>query len=213
MTVNRGKIDYCWLKALATLLFTAMPLLAFADRQQVADTAFYARYSFIRLLDARDTLTITDEEFFDEAAKVVFPEDRYRLPKDNDLLNELEQTIIPRINADSLQLVRIILRGAASPDGPLKHNRQLGRKRVESLSDFVISRLELPVADSLVTADAVIEDYPSLCLMMRRANDPDYAIVQDLCDRYLKDDDLRSLKKELREAKDSVLWRRLYRTY
>lgn len=193
------------------LCISTMPMVAFAA-VQVSDPAFYARYSFLRLLEADDTLTLSDEDFFDEAAKVIFPVNQYRLPEGNALLTELEKTIIPQINADSLQLVRMVFRGAASPDGPVEGNRRLGQQRVASLFDFVVSRLAFPVADSLLSVDAVIEDYHSLCLMMRRANDPDYAIVQQLCDQYL-DEDLAVLKRELQQAKRGQLWRRLLTTY
>ena len=179
---------------------------------QVSDPAFYTRYSFLRLLEADDTLTLSDEAFFDEAAKVVFPVNQYRLPEGDALLAELEQTIIPQINADSLQLVRMVFRGAASPDGPVEGNRRLGQQRVASLFDFVTSRLAFPVADSLLSVDAVIEDYHSLCLMMHRAGDPDYELVQGLCDRLL-DQDLPLLKKELQQARQGQLWRRLLTTY
>ena len=107
------------------LYISTMPL-AVSAAVQVSDPTFYARYSFLRLLEADDTLMLSDEAFFDEAAKVVFPVNEYLLPEGNALLSELEHTIIPQINADSLQLVRMVFRGAASPVGPVEGNRLLG---------------------------------------------------------------------------------------
>ena len=154
----------------------------------------------------------SDDEFFDAAAKVVFPVAKTTLPLDAPLFNELSTRIIPRINADSLQLVRLMLRGAASPEGPVELNKRLGQQRVQALFDFLNSRMEFPVVDSLFTIETDIEDYNSLLLLMRRAGDPDYALVKGLCDRFLAQD-LVELKKQLQGVNQGQLWRRLLATY
>ena len=177
------------------------------------DSVFYLNYPFIFILDDdEEPQELSDEEFFDVAAKVVFPVNKTVLPVGTPLLQELEKSVIPHINADSLQLLRMVFRGAASPEGSVANNQRLGKERVKNLYEWVTSRMAFPVADSLLSIDADIEDYASLCLMMSRANDPDYAFVKDLCDRY-QDHDLNTLKLKLRQARQGRLWNRLLLTY
>lgn len=179
----------------------------------LSDSAFYQQYPYIFILDNNEApRQLTDEEFFDHAACVVFPVNCTGLPADNELLRELDSRIIPQLNADSLRLLRIVFRGAASPEGPVLNNNRLGRLRVQSLYDFVTSRLAFPVTDSLLSIETDIEDYRSLCLMMRRAGDPDYQLVQQLCDHWT-DQGLPLLKSKLQAVRNGQLWQRLLRTY
>lgn len=201
-----------WLFSLASLSIAGVlwPQTAKAAMSS-ADSLFYSRYSYICILeDGEQPPTITDEQFFSQAGKVVFPVGRSELPRDSKLLRELDASVIPHLNADSLRLVRLVFRGAASPEGPTALNQRLGRQRVQSLFDFVTSRMKFPVADSLFTIDADIEDYRSLCLMMRQAGDADYGVVQGLVDRYA---DQAVLKQQLQAADGGKLWKRLLATY
>ncbi len=178
-----------------------------------SDQAYSRNFPFVYVVeDGQSMPQITDEQFFDHAATVVFPVGVSRLPNNSSVLEEIEKSVLPRLNADSLQLVRIIFRGAASPEGPVELNRQLGRQRVKNLCQWVFDRLQFPVADSLFSIDAEIEDYPSLCLMMRRSGDPDYALVQHLCDTWLAND-VSQLKSQLQRAQQGRLWTRLLSTY
>ena len=202
--------------ALATLLlvlWTSMQSMTAGAMTLRVDSAFYQNYPFIFIVDDdEEPQPLSDETFFDVAAKVVFPVNKTMLPLGSPLLQELERNVIPHINADSLQLLRMVFRGAASPEGSVANNQRLGQERVKNLYDWVTSRMAFPVADGLLSIDADIEDYQSLCLMMSRANDPDYAFVKDLCDRY-QDQDLNTLKTKLRQAQYGRLWNRLLLTY
>ena len=178
-----------------------------------SDTTFYSNYPYIFIVeDGKEPQPLTDEQFFDSAAKVVFPVSKTELPANSPLLHELETTVIPHINADSLQLLRMMFRGAASPEGPVSLNERLGQQRVKNLFDWVTNRMAFPVADSLFIIDADIEDYHSLRLMMNRANDPDYELVRDLCDQY-EHQDLNVLKQKMQAVRKGSLWRRLLTTY
>ena len=75
--------------------------------------------------------------------------------------------MLPDINRDSLQLVQLIIRGAASPEGPVKLNQKLGSQRAQALFDFIQSRLAFPLSSRYFSLDVDIEDYSTLCLMMR----------------------------------------------
>ena len=157
--------------------------------------------------------TVGDEEFLDQAGKVVFVVNRYDRYTNDSLLHTLETQILPRINQDSLKLVRLVVRGAASPEGPIANNRMLGSRRVEALASFLRARLSVPVDEQSFTTEAVTEDYRLLLAMMRRAGDADLAIVQEICDQYLPNNDYALLKSALQRQQGGRLWRRLLREY
>lgn len=173
----------------------------------------YSAYPYIRFVEYGDTLGMSDEDFFNIAGKVVFPVNQYRLNPSDPLLRELDQVVLPDLNRDSLQLVQMIIRGAASPEGPTQVNQKLGTKRAEAILDFVKSRLSFPISSKKFMLDVDIEDYTTLCLMMRRANDPDYDFVKSLVDRYESAGQPAQLKRELQTARGGQLWRRLLKEY
>jgi hypothetical protein len=188
-----------------------LPTQAFAV-PSLHNATFYQTYPYVIILDDDEPIpTLTDEQFFDWAACIVFPVNKWDLPKGNSLLNELEQRVIPQFNLDSLQLVKMMFRGTASPEGPLSFNTMLGERRAQSLHHFMAEHMAFPVADSLLSVDNFIEDYASLCLLMRRANDPDYDLVQGLVSQY--GDQVSVLKNKLKAARNGNLWYRLLRTY
>lgn len=180
------------------------------------DLSFYEQFPFIRFAETpeeADMMRLSDDEFLDEAGRVEFRVNRYDVLTNDSLLRLLDEVIIPRIRRDSLHLLRMVLRGAASPEGPFDNNRMLGQKRVEMLGDFMKERVSVPTRLAPFNTEVVIEDYRLLCTMMRRAGDPDYAQVQELCDRYLPEGDFTPLKVKLQQAKGGRLWRRLLKEY
>ena len=183
--------------------------------RSVSDTlSFYDRYPFIRIVPPNSELApVTDEEFFNTSARVIFPVNKFVLPKNDSLLRLLSGTIFPRINSDSLRLKKLLFRGAASPEGPLRWNRTLGNNRMNALYRFVRQHISTASADTLSQRDVDVEDYRTLCIMMRQAGDRDYGQVQALCDVYLAKDDLPTLKRRLMQVHQGRLWHRLLRTY
>lgn len=179
------------------------------------DDTKYAPYSYIRIIGDKDTIDfskITDEQFFDLAGKVIFPINKYTLPTLDSLVMELKNQVLPLINKDSLQLVKMMLRGAASPEGPTHWNKFLGEKRAEALMQFLGENLVLPT-DSDFNMEINIEDYRTLCVLMHRRGDKDYGYVQALCDQYLPKNQTAKLKTTLRNARQGTLWLRLFREY
>ena len=193
----------------------ALPKSAMFSPALPVDTARYAAYPYVRFLGENDSINIDDETFYDIAGRVIFNINKYNLPKNDSLLKELEEKVLPMINEDSLQMAYMMIRGAASPEGPFKFNRFLGNKRAEALFDFVSSHLAVPVKEESFDMQVTIEDYRTLCLLMRRAGDKDYDYVQSVCDEYLSEseDDLYRLKQTLVKAQGGRLWLRLYREY
>ena len=178
----------------------------------VTDTTAYHSYSYIRFLNEKDSINLSDEEFFDIAGKIIFPINKWNLPKRDSLIMQLEQEVVPLINRDSLELVHMILRGAASPEGPTHFNKFLGEKRAETLLNFIKENLSVPTGDNF-DMEIDIEDYRTLCLMMRRMGDKDYGYVQAMCDQYLPKKQIDKLKSTLRSARQGTLWLRLFREY
>lgn len=225
------------------------------------DSIFYARYTYVRVLDADEPVPqLSDEEFFDRSASIIFPVAKTNLPSisESPLLTELERDIIPHFNSDTLRLVRIDIRGAASPEGRWAFNQKLGQQRTEALLRFfaqrmmvgnnrayktdgannansgygsnnanAISAMSVGVgfpdaantaaatddsSATLLASRSLVEDYPTLCLLMRRAGDPDYTLVRDLTDRYLATDPA-TLKRRLQAERGGALWQHLLRTY
>ena len=179
----------------------------------IPDSSFYNQYPFVRFVNENDSLTLTDEQFFDQAGKIIFPVNKTALPQNDSLLSELSTKVIPQMNKDSLELTRILLRGAASPEGPFWNNKSLGHGRANSLLEFLKKNLQNPVSDDVLSSEIVVEDYRSLCLLMRRAGDPDYELVSKLCDTYLPNHCYTLLKNRLMQVKDGKLWKRLLRQY
>ena len=173
------------------------------------DTTAYKDYPYIQFINKNDSIKITDEQFYDLAGKVIFPINKYYLPKKDSLVMQLENEVFPLINRDSLELAYMILRGAASPEGPIRFNKFLGEKRAETILNFIKQNIEVP-ADFNMEID--IEDYRTLCLMMRRMGDKDYGYVQAMCDQYLPNN-VAKLKATLRAARQGTLWLRLFREY
>ena len=201
---------------LLTLIMIAMP-----ERLQARDLAatedradsILTTNTYIRFVGEGETINLSDEEFFDNAGRVVFPVNDYRLPPDAPLLKQLESEVLPAINREGYALSHIYIRGAASPDGPYANNKKLGEKRAKALTDFVVSRLSVPVSDDSFNLDVDFEDYRSLCLFLSRAQDSNYAYVKSLCDKYLPSNNVAQLKKELQKAQGGKLWKHLLTNY
>ena len=180
------------------------------------DSTFYGHYPFIRFIDAQEDaalVRLSDQEFLDKAGKVVFKVNTYDTFTNDSLLQLLEKEIIPRINKDSLRLRRLIVRGAASPEGSVPNNRMLGRRRTETLSLFLRAHLSVPVDEQSLSTEVVSEDYRLLLAMMQRANDPATGIVRSLCDRHLPRYEYTILKRKLQQLQGGTLWRHLQKEY
>ena len=218
------------LLALTLLLTPAVSITA----SNIPSYAYYDQFPYIIVLqEGEQPRELTDEEFYNTAAQIIFPVNRYDLPLNSPLLRQLEQAVIPQINSDSLRLVRMVFRGAASPEGPVSVNERLGRQRVQAVYDFFASRIKGNAPSSTtasgapstatapagfpagfpVSIDTDIEDYRSLLIMMRQAADPDYAVVKALCDLHLPKKEYALLKQKLQKNDGGLLWQRLLRQY
>lgn len=201
---------------LLLLLITAMPERLQARDLVASDSradSILITNTYIRFVEEGETVHFSDEEFFDQAGRVVFPVNDYRLPPDAPLLKQLETEVLPAINREGYALSRIYIRGAASPEGSYEHNKALGEKRAKALTDFVLSRLSVPVSDGSYNLDVDYEDYRSLCLFLLRAQDNYHMLVKSICDKYLPSNNVAQLKNELQKAEGGKLWKHLLTNY
>ena len=176
------------------------------------DSAFYARYPYVIIIDEGDDTDVSDDVFFRDAASVVFKVSKWNLPAEDKTLRELSETVLPQISRDSLKIVRVKMRGAASPEGSMKFNQFLSEKRQHALYDFVKDCMQIPQGDSLVL-ETMTEDYNYLYKCMVQNDDPDCEKVKRLFDEYLPREQYAQLKQALRSLDGGRLWRRLLKTY
>lgn len=176
------------------------------------DSAFYSRYPYVIIIDEGDDADISDQYFYQNAASVIFKVSKWDLPTEDKTLNELRETVLPRISRDSLKIVRVKMRGAASPEGPESFNKFLSESRQKALFDFVKDFMQIPQGDSLVL-ETMTEDYTYLYKQMIQDGDPDCEKVKRLFDKYVPLGQYAQLKKALQTIDGGRLWRRLLVTY
>lgn len=176
------------------------------------DSAFYSRYPYVILIGEGDDVKISDEDFFRNAASIVFKVSKYDLPTEDATLRELRETVFPQIRRDGLKVVRVKLRGAASPEGSDTFNRFLSEKRQVALYDYVREYMQVPQGDSLIL-ETETESYSYLYRRMKQSNDPDFDKVKPLFDKYMPNGQYAELKKALRTIDGGRVWNRMLVTY
>lgn len=170
------------------------------------------RFPYVVEVKSDSDMEITDSAFYSMARSVIFPVNKYVIPENSEFYKELVHEIIPEMNALDFRLESVIIRGAASPEGPYNWNVFLGEHRRKALMDIIESNLTQPInPDALKTTD-IPEDYTYLLRMMSDANDKDYGRVESYVDRYLQAD-LKELKRQLMRLDGGTLWKRLLKQY
>ena len=182
------------------------------------DTTLAKRYPYLHFVEKgydvnRDGIDLTEDEFYNRAARLVFPVNKFNLSVDDPLLEELANDVIPELNRDSLRLQGVMLRGASSPEGPFRYNARLSRLRANSLMDFLREKLTFRIDSKVLEHQTDPVDYRTLLYMMRRANDPDCQTVERLVNRHLPRREYTLLKNKLRVIQGGKLWSRLNRDY
>ena len=194
-----------------SLLLTLMLTVFVSVFSQSDDSARFSKYPYIFILDENQEPSITDEQFYKVALKVIFPVDVYRVDSTQESVKELIRDLIPQINTDSLKPHAMMVRGASSPEGPYRWNQTLSRERSAHAFDYINRHLKFPEEHS--TYDDQPEDYGQLLFLMKEANDPSYKVVKSLVDKYHKAGMLAQLKQHLKRIDGGRLWNRLYKIY
>lgn len=161
----------------------------------------------------RAASTAGDSTFYRLARTVYFPINKSHIPDTSTFVRDLRLKVLPQMRADSMRLVSLRMRGAASPDGPLAWNTTLSGRRLRTVLDIVAEQIPgVEYADSISRFNAIPEDYTYLVKLMRWNNDPATGEVEELVNKYM-DSNVAGLKRRLKAAYGGRLWRRLLREY
>ena len=154
---------------------------------------------------------ISDEEFYANSQGVVFQVGKTDIPAEDTFLSLYREKVLPWVNSKHLQLRKVFIRGAASPEGSYTTNQRLGRGRSQALLDALRRDLQFQYIEADSEISSITEDYGFLCRLMKEANDPDYALVQSIYDAANGNEKI--CKNKLTAAKNGTLWNRLLKTY
>ncbi len=209
-TVSRTVVYFIAL--MVVFLHTAPRLYA---QKHEADTAasLLKDYPYVIVLDNDTTPELSDSLFYSISRKVIFPVNKYEIPRGSEFRREIENELMPYMNANDHVLYKVMVRGAASPEGPLRWNKFLAEHRAKALIDLIGRNSSIGINENPAT-DLVAEDYTYLLLLMKENRDRDYATVAEIANRWKgKDPDQKNLKRELQTTDGGKLWRRLLREY
>ena len=188
-------------------------LAAICCRAAVCSYEHDEQFPFIVITedDAEGTPAFADEEFYTVSTGVIFEVNKSSIRPDDPFFSLYQDEILPRINQQHLQLRKVFIRGAASPEGSYANNRRLGQARSQALLDALRSQLCNQYIEMDADISSVTEDYGRLCYMMREAGDADYAVVADIYARC--DGNEPRIKQQLMAAQGGRLWKRLLQQY
>ncbi len=198
-----------YVMALAVAAFGATSV-AFARQEGSASPAL-EKYSYVIVLGNDTTFELTDSLFYSISRKVIFPVNKYDIPRNSEFRRTLLRELRPYMADSSHVLDKVYVRGAASPEGPLHWNEFLAEHRAKALTELIAENSFIDPERKPRTL-LVPEDYIYLLLLLKERNDKDYDIVADMVNRWIGSDQ-QTLKQELQDYDDGRLWRRLLRDY
>ncbi len=150
---------------------------------------------------------ISDSLFDAIATGIRFKVNRTELQPSDPFITLYREQLVPWLKAHDMQLRQIIVKGAASPEGPYQNNVRLSRERTRQLVEFISRELGEPVTKHPVNAQSITEDYGLLVKMMRQADDADYNRVNEVWLSCQGDE--ACCKRRLMSLDKGRLWRRL----
>ncbi len=204
------------IKALLPIVLGFILLAVPASATTLTGEDDYADFLYVNLLPSgtdASSIGLTTDEFLSRAGRVMFRINRFDKFVSDTLFHQMEKEFFPLVNKDSLRLTRVMVRGAASPDGPYPNNTKLSQHRTAVLLDFLRKGLALPMDPKAMEVEAIPEDYELLCALMRRAGDADASRVEELVKQYVPKGQYDQLKRVLAEEQQGRLWERLKDKY
>ena len=193
---------------IASLILTALNCQA-QDYAYRHDTEF--PFIVISPENQKQAPKISDDEFYKLSTGVVFEVSKTDIRQDDPFFKLYQDEILPRINQQHLQLRKVFVRGAASPEGSYNNNRRLGQARSKALLDALRSQLRNQYIETNSEVSSVTEDYGYLCQLMKEADDADYTTVQRIYDNCQGNEP--RIKQQLMAAQGGRLWQRLLKEY
>lgn len=153
----------------------------------------------------------SDDEFYRLSTSVIFKVNSTQIRPDDEFFHVYRNEILPIVNDYHLQLRKVFIRGAASPEGPYANNQRLAKGRSDALLAELQRDLIYQYIDAEVDVNSVTEDYGYLCVLMRNAADKDYDIVKGIYDECGGDE--LCCKQRLMTYGKGQLWQRLLQEY
>lgn len=152
---------------------------------------------------------LPDSIYYDIAKGVIFPVNKYVLRSDNAWLQELRTRIKPWAEQNNLQLRYLDVRGASSPEGPVRWNDFLADARSRALQQELERIFELPT--TTISVEGHAEDWNALIFMMDKANDPDLPTIRKVLADYAGKREV--IKQKIKALEGGRLWNRVFDKY
>lgn len=192
------------------LLVAVMPEEATAQKNVYVHDI---QYPFLVVSDdtVKNSPVFSDEDFYEYSTSILFEVGKSDIRKDDAFLQFYRNTILPSANAAHLQLRKVFIRGAASPDGSYAYNQQLGKDRSMALLAELRKDLLFQYLTTDTEVNSITEDYGYLCILLQKAGDKDYAVVKKIYDECNGDE--QCCKQKLMAAQNGALWKRLAQKY
>ena len=197
-------------------LWTLIVLLLFSVKAVAQTTSSFEQlpdYPFVFISNDRnaEVPAVSDSLFNACARGIQFTVNRTELRAGESFIPLYRNEIVPILRQKGLVLRKILVRGAASPEGPYDNNCRLGAGRTKRLVDFVTSELGMPFDPSSVETSSICEDYEYLIVLMRQAGDSQAEVVQQIWDECGGEE--RCCKEKLKRHDGGRTWRRLLKVY
>ena len=153
------------------------------------------------------------DSLFDHVARGLrFKVNRTELMPNDPFVAYFNDTLVPLLKEMDLVLCGVIVKGAASPEGPYDNNVRLSRERTRRLVEFLEGdNADLKISESSMSSNFITEDYGYLVTLMRQAGDPEAEAVAEIWKQCNGDE--RMCKQKLRALNGGRTWKRLLDKY
>ena len=195
------------------LLFLAVCCRNFLLSAQDSPFAPLPDFPFVYVSGDKDAhLPDISDSLFNACARGIrFRVNRTELLPDDPFISVYKSRIAPLLRDRGLVLRHIIIRGAASPEGPYDNNSRLSRARTQRLLSFIMGQLDGQFDLSRIQQSSVCEDYEYLVLLMRQAGDEEAETVDRIWQESGGSE--RLCKSRLQSLHGGRTWRRLLKVY
>ena len=197
---------------LAAILFAwVLPVSA-----KSSDEVIYRQLPECPFVYVAETFTTTppdiSDSLFDQVAQgISFKVNRTELRADDPFVAYYNDTLVPLLKKMDLVLCGVLVKGAASPEGPYDNNVRLSRERTRRLMDFLQEYSDQPIFDDALSSQFITEDYGYLITLMKRAGDKETDQVKAIWDDCNGDE--RMCKQRLMALNGGRTWKRLLEKY
>lgn len=170
-------------------------------------------YSFVYISeDENATLPdVSDSLFNANAQGIRFAVNRTELRADEPFIATFINHILPLLRDKKLVLRRIMVRGAASPEGPYANNCRLGKERTQRLIEYIGSKLDNDFDPRNIQSSNICEDYDYLIHLMTLASDPETNNVKKIWQETKGNE--QQCKLRLQRLNGGKTWLRLKQKY